>query len=61
MQSGRYAGRIEASRQEAERLGVGGTPAFFVDGRHLQGGGVPNSDEIKRLVDQALAGRAPRR
>jgi protein-disulfide isomerase len=59
MQSGRYAGRIEASRQEAERLGASGTPTFFVNGRMLQGGGVPNSDQIKALVDQAAA--APKR
>jgi protein-disulfide isomerase len=55
MQSARFAGRIEASRQEAERLGAGGTPTFFVNGRMLQGGGVPNSDQIKELVDQAAA------
>ena len=55
MQSARYAGRIEASLQEAERLGAGGTPTFFVNGRLLQGGGVPNSDQIKELVDQAAA------
>lgn len=59
MASARYAGRIEASRQEAERLGSGGTPTFFVNGRMVQGGGVPNSDQIKALVDQAAA--APKR
>lgn len=55
MKSGRYAGRIEASRLEGERLGVGGTPTFFVNGAMLRGGGVPNSDEIKRLVEQAAS------
>ena len=55
MKSARYAGRIEASRQEAERLGVGGTPTFFVNGRMLQSAGVPSSDQIKQLVDQAAA------
>ena len=59
MASARYAGCIEASRQEAERLGAGGTPTFFVNGRMVQGGGVPNSDQIKALVDQAAA--APKR
>lgn len=57
MQSGRYAGRIEASRQEGVRLGAGGTPAFFVNGRLVQGSSVPNSDEIKRLVDEAASRR----
>ena len=59
MASARYAGRIEASRQEGERLGAGGTPTFFVNGRMVRGGGVPNSDQIKALVDQAAA--APQR
>ena len=57
MQSGRYAGRIEASRLEGARLGAGGTPAFFVNGRLVQGSSVPNSDEIKRLVDEAASRR----
>lgn len=53
MASGRYAGRIEASRLEAERLGASGTPTFFVNGALLRGNSVPNSDDIARLVDQA--------
>lgn len=57
MRSARYAGRIEASRLEAERLGASGTPTFFVNGRLVQGGNVPNSDQIKRLVDEAASRR----
>lgn len=53
MESARYAGRIEASRKEAERLGAGGTPTFFVNGRLMQGRSTPSSDDIKRLVDEA--------
>lgn len=49
MQSGRYAGRIEASRREGEQLGVRGTPTFFVAGRLYSGG--ETSDDIKRIVD----------
>jgi len=60
MKSGRYAGRIEASRQEGDRLGVSGTPTFFVNGALVRGPSVPNSDDITRLVDQAAAAaRAP--
>lgn len=55
MKTGRYAGRIEASRQEAERLGASGTPTFFVNGKLVQGNTVPNSDQIKQLVDEAAA------
>lgn len=53
MASGRHAGRIEASRLEGERLGVRGTPTFFVGGRLYSGG--QNSDQLKRLVDSLTA------
>ena len=53
MESGRYAGRIEASRLEGERLGVNGTPTFFVAGRLYSGGST--SDQFKHLAD-SLAG-----
>jgi protein-disulfide isomerase len=61
MESARYAGRIEASRQEGERLGSTGTPSFFVNGRLVQTRGVPNSDEIANLVNQAAAASPPAR
>ena len=49
MDSQRYAGWIEASRQEGEALGVGGTPTFFVNGRQYKG--PPTSDAFKALAD----------
>lgn len=45
----RYAGRIQASVQEGEALGVRGTPSFFVGGRQFQGRAT--SDDFKALVD----------
>ncbi|HEV2749028.1 MAG TPA: thioredoxin domain-containing protein [Gemmatimonadales bacterium] len=45
----RYAGRIQASVQEGEALGVRGTPSFFVNGRPFQGRAT--SDDFKALVD----------
>lgn len=51
MASGRYAGRIQASLEEGERVHVNGTPTFYINGRMVQG--VPNSDEFKELVQQA--------
>jgi len=45
----RYAGRIRASVQEGEALGVRGTPSFFVGGQMFQGRAT--SDDFKALVD----------
>jgi protein-disulfide isomerase len=49
MESGRYGGRIEASRQEGERMGVNGTPTFFINGRPYQGS--RSSDGFKAAVE----------
>jgi protein-disulfide isomerase len=49
MASGRHAGRIEASRIEGDRLGVSGTPTFFINGRLYQGS--RSSDGFKAAVD----------
>ena len=57
MASQRYVGRIQASLEEGERVGVGGTPTFFVNGRPYQGR--DNSDAFKALVDSLIA--RPRR
>ena len=55
MESGRYAGRIQASLQEGERVGINGTPTFFVNGRPYRGHA--NSDGFKALVDSLTARR----
>ena len=44
--------RIDADAAESQRLGVTGTPAFFVDGRYLAGA-VP-FEKIKVLLDEDL-------
>lgn len=68
MASNRYAGRIEASFQEATRLGLPGTPSFLVNGQYIdfdRPGWSPNSDRFQAIADSltrpsARAGR-PRR
>ena len=55
MDSQRYAGRIEESRQEGEALGVDHTPSFFANGRIFAG--QPTSDALKALVDSLTAPR----
>jgi protein-disulfide isomerase len=47
--------RIEADAAEARRLGVSGTPAFFVNGRFVEGA-VP-FETFRKLIDEEL-GRA---
>jgi protein-disulfide isomerase len=44
--------RVEADTQEAARLGVTGTPAFFVNGRFLSG--AQPFPAFKELIDQEL-------
>ena len=44
--------RIAADSQEADRLGVTGTPSFFVNGRFLSG--AQPFDAFKELIDQEL-------
>ena len=58
MESGKYAGRIQASYEEGVRLGVGSTPTLLVGDRLYQGR--LDSDAIARLVD-SLAPRAAAR
>ena len=49
MESGRYAGRIQASYEEGARAGVSSTPTLLVGNRLYQGR--IDSDAIRRLVD----------
>lgn len=49
MTGAKYAGRIQASHDEAIRVNVGVTPTFLIAGRLYPGG--MNSDALKRLVD----------
>jgi protein-disulfide isomerase len=62
MESGRFAARIEFSRQEGDQRVVDGTPTFFANGTKLFTNlrRLPNSDDFKRLADSIIA-RSPRR
>jgi protein-disulfide isomerase len=59
MESGRYAQRIEFSRQEGDQMVVDGTPTFYLNGKKLNFRRLPTSDDFKALVDSAIA--APHR
>jgi protein-disulfide isomerase len=45
--------RIDRDEQEANRLGVSGTPAFFINGRFLSG--AQPFEAFKRMIDEELA------
>ncbi len=44
--------RLDADQKEAERLGVSGTPAFFINGKYLSG--AQPFDNFKRVIDEEL-------
>jgi predicted DsbA family dithiol-disulfide isomerase len=46
--------RIERDEQEAQRLGVSGTPAFFINGRFLSG--AQPFEAFQRVIDEELEG-----
>jgi protein-disulfide isomerase len=52
----RYAGRIEASRQEAIARNVSGTPTFFINGR-MHDFRSPTSDAFQAVVDSLARAR----
>ena len=53
MVSASVKARVEADKAEAERLGVTGTPGFFVNGYFLSG--AKPFSEFKRVIDAQLA------
>jgi protein-disulfide isomerase len=54
--SDRYAGRIQASSNEGDALGVGGTPTIYIDGRELKGLD-RSSDRFQQVVDSIIGSR----
>lgn len=54
--SNKYAGRIQASLNEGDALGVGGTPTIYIDGKEFTGAD-RGSDRIARIVDSLIAAK----
>jgi protein-disulfide isomerase len=48
----RFKPAVEADRQEGERLGVDGTPFFFLNGHAISGGA--SLEDFKKLIEAAL-------
>jgi protein-disulfide isomerase len=55
--SGKYKSAIEASTQDGVRLGITGTPTFFINGRMLVG--AQPLDAFIKIIEQELAAAAP--
>lgn len=55
MESAKYAGRIQASADEALRVGIGSTPTFLIAGRLYEG---LAADAMVKLVDSLVALKA---
>ena len=54
LDSGKNAPEVQKDAQDGESYGVGGTPAFFINGRLLSG--AQTFASFKALIDAALAG-----
>ena len=54
LDSGKYAEEVRDDKEEGQRLGVRGTPAFFINGQ-LVTGAQPFS-AVKQLIERELAG-----
>jgi protein-disulfide isomerase len=52
LDSGEEATVVEKDRKEGERLGISGTPSFFVNGHYLSG--ALDYEALRQIVDQQL-------
>ncbi|HET7004658.1 MAG TPA: thioredoxin domain-containing protein [Candidatus Binatia bacterium] len=55
LSSGKYAAAIESDINEGTRVGVTGTPAFFINGRML--GGAQPLEQFVRIIEEELEQR----
>ena len=56
LDSGKFKMVVQKDETEGDRLGVQGTPAFFINGRLLSG--AQPEDEFARVIDEELNKRA---
>lgn len=54
LDTGRRVERVQSDMAEAQRVGVKGTPAIFVNGCELKGGAVPY-DVVANAIDKELS------
>ncbi|MHB8215775.1 MAG: DsbA family protein [Candidatus Sulfotelmatobacter sp.] len=58
LDSGKFRSVVQKDEAEGDRLGVEGTPAFFINGRRLSG--AQAETEFARIIDEELSKRAQR-
>lgn len=58
LETGKFKTVVQSDEDEGNRLGVQGTPAFFINGRLLSG--AQSESEFARIIDEELAKRAQR-
>jgi protein-disulfide isomerase len=59
VESRRFQSKVDTDLKEAEEAGVSGTPAFFINGRPLEG--AQPFEAFKRVIDDELARTGSRR
>ena len=54
LDSGRFVEQVQKDQSEAQRSGVTGTPAMFINGSYVEGGSVPFS-KLESLISKELS------
>jgi protein-disulfide isomerase len=52
LDSGEQSGAVKASTEEAQKLGLQGTPSFFLNGRFFSG--IMTYDQLRQIVEEEL-------
>ena len=56
LDSGEQAETVRASTEEAQKLGIQGTPSFFLNGRFFSG--IMSYEQLRQIVDEELKSTA---
>jgi protein-disulfide isomerase len=58
LDTGKYLNQVRTSLAEGQRLGIEGTPSFFMNGRFFSGG--LTFDQLKAMVEEEMNAGAPK-
>ncbi len=58
LDTGKYLSQVRTTLAEGQRLGIEGTPSFFMNGRFFSGG--LTFDQLKAMVDEEMTAAAPK-